>query len=545
MEKNKHILLFEAFASNTLSKTISFLDKEIGKNQRIEFLLKFKEFLGKYDVPLDKIDDVCFDYLNKKDAIEVRNIEPVTNSEGVYCFKFWFSTDKGYLGHTYTGNITKKESTNKKKSDLDVEFKDIESVGIKTGTIKTLSDFRGLKTGDTIYGIFSSDYDQEFKKAIIYIDSGDRVYAIQDGSSGTAPIESEWRKYGRNCWIIGRSPMSKSDDNYKLCLHQDDGKELNIDGVTKKKNIILDPVSNPMEFNLPMYGKFAVSWEDRNNSIRDGLIKMADFAIILYYDKLISLNLEKPSELRSQRTENRKDAYALLKNEEIKRANINRYMDKICIGLGLNYKNELNPRNLQRLVSKILNGNLSLMYIGWRDARIKIQRLVEDIYQLIYEYNNCSNPITDSQKGRIEERYLLLTNRIKEYFNDRILSEDRSRLLELIKKLENNPDTFKEEIKILEKLISIGDYISRSISRSSINSIEDLRIAEIKIATIKNVMTDDYLRLTPNVRNLLESLRYSSGDSYYNIMQIRNSEGYKKANDKIDLLDRYIKSISF
>lgn len=544
MKKNKHILLFEAFSANTLSKTIMFLDKEIGRKQRVEFINSFRSFIEEYNVPLDKIDDNCFDYLSKKDALSLRNTEEVKNTDGIYCFKFWFSMDSGYLGHTYTGNIVKKKSVSKYSSNRSrlVEFKDLEEVGVTSGTITTLKSVTNLKTGDKIFGIFSDDIRDSFRPGTIFI-CGDRVYAVQNYADGSSPDcnREDWRPYGRYTWYIGSIGGRMGTDNYKLCKYVDDDSELNIDGVKSDLTPVKIETENPMEFNLPMRDKAIRSWDDSYNSISDDGIQKADFAIILYYDKLKELDVKSPSLIRTEREESRKDAYALLKNEEIKRANINRYMDQICDGLGLNYNNELNPRNLQRLVLKVLNNDLAIVNIGWRNANTKIQRLINDITYLVDEYRNSSKPLSGRQKERVEERYVNLIDRVKTYYNDSNIRNDKERSKNLLKKLAEEGKN--SELEIYQKILNIGNYISTSLKNTSINTIDDLRLMEIKIETINSVMYHDHLKLTSNVRNALDVLRDDINDAAYYLGKIDDNEGFEEANRKLDLLDRYIKSI--
>lgn len=542
MKNKKHILLFEAFAANTLSKTIAFLDKEVGKQQRVEFLNNFKSFMDGYDVPLDKIDDSCFDYLGKKDALDLRNTEQVQNTDGIYCFKFWFSTDKGYLGYTYTGNIIKKKSEERRRSsDSKLKFEDLEAVGVTSGTILTLPNVKDVKTGDKIFGIFSDDVRDEFKPATIFVCDG-KVFAVQEGSGGSTPDcnRDDWRQYGRETWYVGFKDGRMGQDHYKLCKYIDDGSELNIDGVKKDSTPLLK-ATDPMGFNLPMRDKLVRSWSESYNSIGEDGIKTSDFAIILYYDKLKELDLKSPSKVRSEREESRKDAYALLKNEKIKRANIARYMDKICDGLGLNYNNELNPRNLQKLVLKILNGDLAILNIGYRSSNTKIQRLINDIAYLMDEYKTSTKPLSGRQKERVEERYHTLISRIKDYYNDTSHSGDRERSKKLIKRLEKEGKT--EELEIFKKILNIGSYISTSSLKDPINTVDDLRLMEIKIATIYNVINHDHLRLTSYVRNTLDTLRNDEDDAFYYLNSIKDNEGYSEANRKLDLLDRYVRSL--
>lgn len=546
MSKNKYILLFEAFSARTISKTLAFLNKEVGKEQKNAFLNAIKRLQDSYDLPIDKIDDSCLEYLGKRDAVMIKNDEPVSNPDGIYCLKFWFSLDKGYKGYTYTGNTIKsKVSKPRRLTSENITIKDLEGVGITSGSITTLSgDISHLKTGDKIVGIFNDDIEELFQIATAFVGRNGQRFAIQNYTSGGAPEEGNWKQYGRSSWNISGSDGYKGDDNHKLAKYVDDGKELNINGVkigepTKPP----EPTVDVMEFNLPMRRKDPKSWwTDSFDSIVNMTdIDTSDFAIILYYDKLYSSIGERPSILRKAREEEKTGAYALLKNEEIKQANINRYMDSVCDGLGLNYNNELSPRNLQKLVVKVLNGNLALMYIGFRDANSRLQRLISDIAYLLDEYQSCSKPLSGRQKERVDERYQSLTRRIKDYYSDNTLSLDKDRTKELIKMLGDNNK--EEELKIFQRILSIGDYITTSLISNPINTIEDLRLIDIKLNTIRNIMGNDYLRLTSYVRNTLDALRNDSGDAYYYINKVKENEGYEKANARLDLLERYIKSI--
>lgn len=63
------LLLFEAFESGLLSKTISFLKSKIGPSEN--FINQLKGILNKYDIPIDKISDDNFQYLSKDKALKI------------------------------------------------------------------------------------------------------------------------------------------------------------------------------------------------------------------------------------------------------------------------------------------------------------------------------------------------------------------------------------------------------------------------------------------------------------------------------------------
>ena len=101
----KYLKLFEAFESDAISKMMNFLKTKIGKDSQRTFLNRLIRIKDTLDIPIDKITDNDVKYLNRKKALEFRNQSNVDNPRGVYCLKFWFSIDEGYLGFTGTGNL--------------------------------------------------------------------------------------------------------------------------------------------------------------------------------------------------------------------------------------------------------------------------------------------------------------------------------------------------------------------------------------------------------------------------------------------------------
>ena len=97
----KYLILFESFESNILSKMINFLNKKIDNTSKQKFEHKIKTLISQFDIPIDKINDKDIKYLNKNQAIKLRNIDNIDNNRGIYCLKFWFSIDDGYLGFIY------------------------------------------------------------------------------------------------------------------------------------------------------------------------------------------------------------------------------------------------------------------------------------------------------------------------------------------------------------------------------------------------------------------------------------------------------------
>ena len=111
MSDMKYLMLFEAFEANALSKMMTFLGKKVDNNSKGRFLDKLKRLISNFDIPIDKIVDKDVKYLNRNAAIKLKNEEDSESTfapthQHLYCLKFWFSVDEGFLGFTGTGNRT-------------------------------------------------------------------------------------------------------------------------------------------------------------------------------------------------------------------------------------------------------------------------------------------------------------------------------------------------------------------------------------------------------------------------------------------------------
>ena len=102
----KYIKLYEAFESEAITNTIKFLTKKIGQKNTDSFFNDIKRLMTQYDIPISRIKENDLEYIRVSKAIKVKNNEPVNNNWNIYCIKYWFSIDQGFLGKTCTGNLT-------------------------------------------------------------------------------------------------------------------------------------------------------------------------------------------------------------------------------------------------------------------------------------------------------------------------------------------------------------------------------------------------------------------------------------------------------
>lgn len=160
-----HILLFEAFESKILSNTFNFLKNKIGKSKSLEFIKSIKELLNYYDIPLDEISDDDLEYLPTSKSLKISTPDRwEKNSYNIYCFKFWFSIDKGYLGHTEIGNEKIIENPSKqvfKDSDFGIILK-LDDI-LKKSKFKKISTIT-TKRSESKKGALKFIKDVELKK---------------------------------------------------------------------------------------------------------------------------------------------------------------------------------------------------------------------------------------------------------------------------------------------------------------------------------------------------------------------------------------------
>lgn len=108
------------------------------------------------------------------------------------------------------------------------------------------------------------------------------------------------------------------------------------------------------DFNLPLYNNPPVGleiWQNKYNETLK-LAKEANFAIVLYLDEVLVKDISK-EEISKERKDSRKDALALMSNEDIKRENVKRYLDKLFDKLGIK-KDEQDLKNLNSVVKSTI-----------------------------------------------------------------------------------------------------------------------------------------------------------------------------------------------
>lgn len=575
----KYLKLFEAFESDAISKITKFVKKKIGRDSIDKFLSDLRTIKDKIDFPIDKISDNDVEYLSTKSAIKIdkKDRKVFDDNTSLYCLKFWFSLEKGYIGFSGVGDYLKEFGSSGKgfsKSDFDFIKGNL---NIKTGSlrqIKGVGEYEALRTGDDVIASLGRGRDR-ITKGKIFRD-GQQIYFIHNNpecSGGTPEYQyisrgeaGDWREFGRLSWSMGR-PNSLGDDWENLYRYAPSEEELKIigDDLTEKSlfdfNLPVSPRNNQLKLvDWSKYKEDDWSLNRYNNEEMYGWEKIedSDFCIVFYLENLEVEQGKRPSEVKSKRKESKEDALSLMSDEQIRKANIDRYLSIILSNMGIS-KESLDFKNLQKIVSSFLCGDYILFSIyNSRPGVGNISEFSKNLTRLISNYNDLKKSTSDSDKNYFRDNMIdahsNLLRRYLSYKNDatkyRNMFVDNYKVL--LNDIKNSDITLEESKPIKEffnKFKSLEEYINTKINNNEIKTMEDLFLLENKLRSIKNVFDNDLFRFKSDVKYILDDFRYrmSDGDfkSYVRDMTSSSHDAQRLKDDikKLDKIEEYIKSI--
>lgn len=566
----KYLMLFEAFETKAISNIVNYLRKKLGSEESQEFLRFLRKSQESLDFPLSKISDKDIEYLNAKKALKINNKEKSENKQEIYCLKFWFSMDHGFIGVSGVGNYTSDFGENVSISSRGDGFtqNNIDYIknelDIKTGTLKrvlTNTDYSKLKHGDyVIINLKSETNNRYITRARIFKD-GNLLYAIHnnDRSSGGYPDydytsreeSGDWRDWGRYSWSLGTANKSSSDHK-NMYLYTPGDNPLEV------KEDIIEGELSPFEFNLPFNNKFNLKpwsyykeddWSfqyiENKESFGWEKIEKSDFCIVLYLDDL--LKEYKPSETSKKRKESREGATAFMSDDQIKRSNIERYLTFMLGKMGIS-KDVSKFKNLEKYIKSYICGEYSFfaIYID-RPNLSEINRFQKRLFNLLKFYNEHKKYGGESLKEEINSQFNYILGQYQSNINDskdykRKFDNNYSLVMETIAEKEfDNKEILKE---FYMKLKNIGDYINNYLSNKEISSIFEFLFTYQKISSISNTIIDDTLRFSSNTRELMAEFRYNNTDKDDIERYLYRSSSYIEDDlDKLKEIEVFIKSI--
>ena len=536
----RYLKFYEAFQSKGIGNTLKFLKDKVGKQSSDMFLSSLRDFMKGVDFPIDQLSDSNIKYLSAKKAIQLRCESPVTNEKEIWVIKYWFSIEKGFLGYTATGNkevteITYSGSLSHGLRDT-LSFSDSDLSHIKnriteTGEIWKVLDYNKLKTGDTVIGRFSDSIG--FARIFVDEDDNNRTYAIQNVASGSFADNSNWRNYttygSYSWWLYDRTSIG--DDHSKLHYFRPSNDELHyIEPPKEPEENKEEPEENPLAWNLPLSNRFTFSRWGRGSSIETTKdINEADFALVLYFDELVNpesdaVLFEKPSETKQQRRSEKEGATKLMSDDEIKKMNIERYIQKLSANLNIT---DTEFSELKKVVNKHLAQEFSYFSIylqrpDWSD----LSDFTDYLYQVI------DNSDKEYYINRVKEIY---KRRTENYYNTYLKYQTNKKFIKGNSDLKN----------IFDELYKLGTKIHQYFNKMEINSIDDLWLTHKKIRSLYDYIKMSRNQLDYKVREVIGGLRYTDETEYY-FAQYKDNylpEDYNNDLQKIKRIESFLKSL--
>ena len=488
MKNLKYIKLFEAFESSKISKTLAF----INKSSRQTFIEKLNNLAKSIDFPVSELSDKFLQYLPFNKALELNaniedipctatskgefsdsgidgekcesgmikrkwgrsirtvgcpnchgtGIEPKTNFP-IKWVKFWFDKDGDYVQTSVTdGKVRPQSDTVSDK--LSQNLSDYEVV-----KELTLDELKNLTTGDYVKITLTDGSGRSVIGRVFKYDRNLRsIYIIQNFCSGSEPdYTTAWKKFGRLSWVI------ESGSEYT-------GTPL----LLKPREIEKDERPNPYTWNALL---------GRNNAVESNLdmkskLSKAHFAIVLDYLELSQSEFIKRTDIQTKRKDQTTGALALQSDEEIRKQNINRYIEEI--NKRVQFSSDFS--NVKNLISRLFG----LGKFGYYVLRGRHFSEFDSIITYMFRFLKSEN---DYQEFYYEKIVDSLKPRIKSNIEFNKESDDVMKSV-----FASQPDYIKP---LQSKFEELNAAIYNRFKSFNLESIEDIEIFFQKMKSLRSL----------------------------------------------------------
>ena len=487
----KYINLFEAFESEKLSKTLKYI--ESGDKQTVLTILR--RLCEKIDFPFSQLSDDYIEYssfrkaLWKNDMIGDQPCEATSEREfpgsevaGEKCtngkikrlwggrprevacplcggtgvkqkkqelklLKFWFNKDGKFITTTAVDGIVRNnmksvKTLSRNLSDFDILPKRL-----------TLREIKNLPAGQSVFIDLRND-----RSGVGYIlHTNRRTYVIQDFYQGREPYwtsRSNWEKYGQFSHEINAA------SDY---------------ATIKMINLKDDPENvDPYTWNV---GLEQSRWDfgriDTKINIEDS-IKDAHFALVLDFGKIKLSGFDTKTQISTDRKEMRQGSLALEKDDDIRKANIKRYMTELAKSVDI----ISDISNVNRLVKRYLGGRNALFFM-MNASRFgnALSEIIDYYYKIMSSNESEKQYYVEQLEGKI--RSVLNSSSSKNQLFNTNIEAMRKKCVE---------DGKEEYATLLDELSKLSQHIFDKFSNLQIETIDDLEIVRQKILSLKNLL---------------------------------------------------------
>ena len=542
MRELKYLKLFEAFESIKLTKTLGYVDSK-SKEELIE---KLKIICSSIDFPISQLTDDYFEYLSFNKALNLQytpedkpckatskdlfggsgvegevcqggkikrmwgsrqRVVDCSNCSGtgiqpekseVQILKFWFTKEGEMVAITAVDNTTKPEIRSK-ASKFSKNLSSYNLVGEEYSRRSILFQTVSLNHGDFVYAQLAHT-----TPIICFVwKEGRRLYLIQDEHDGDAP-NGDFKNIAKYSWNI-------TDGDF-ITLQKAEPKQ------TQDDEDVADEI-DPYSFNKSITFGYRGVQMSRYNSARDveRTISKAHFALVFDISKLKSTDFKSKKEIASEREKIKSGSKLTIKDEDIRKANIQRYMNEIA------KKSDIisDISNLKKVVKRILTGN-SLYLILYNS------RFTNNLFSLIDKYLRALKEDVNEDYYKRE-----LSSYIAEKYKS--VSERSANISKNLKEVRDHlqKNGMDDRLQIIDGLDKMSKSFNDLIDNSKLECIEDLEILLSKLDGLRTIFRGnrydvdklDYFIDSLTNEESRNSIRYIT-DHYYvrdYVAEINNS----------------------
>lgn len=496
--KYRNQFLNEGFSAKSLSKTLGWLSKSGLKTSSTKFLEDLKKFCEETDIPLSEISDQWFKTnVLKRNAVEMRAPEEVANPSGLWCLKFWFSAEDGYMGYTITPERSKELKRRKSASrEIGESFDDNELRhllnndnidNIKTGELHPVTNYEILKTGDIVCGYNSSyrynsgDYINSLRWFKVFLahnengvsNGGFLINPNIDGSNASRyyrfdengreiDMENYFREYynphrGSSSWQFIDSNGHPENDHCRLHLYEPSDEPLHVFSAEKEEELDIYSFNLSYEINDGDTNRVdQLNGEYNHWSINNNKFKNSDFSIIFFADEFLPNQEMGLKDIRTDRTKSKEGALALMSNDEIKKINVEKRINYLIDKFDLDPSIKMdNMTNLNSILMKMFLDDFILfkVFYGYNTDVIEYLYRFFDYCQNLEgtspeDFKNAIQPHVDDIKRSYRsllQRYSQI-NFFKENY-DFILKSDNKYVVDFFKEFMIISKKLKDKIR--------------------------------------------------------------------------------------------------
>lgn len=555
MKHVKAFNIFEATKSKILGKTL----RNVTSNARRDILDMIKVICG-YEVdkmPVSEISDKYFKYERKSQrTIRLGGNEhtlcPVCNGDGYIqtasttkkavsftskictkcegegveyvgdkkLYKFWLSedgelkrttfTDGKYYGDKSSPNFWKTEKINFPENDDEFDFttgqdKFIEENEIVPGKTRFILKHGRSWKPDVKIGVFWKDNNGEYH----FINSG--IGSTKTRGEGVSIAGTKWKELGTH--HISLNKINNDESSYKIELYK----------ITSN-----EPIEEPFGYNQRVSSGYR-GISKYQTGIDEDEIKGSDYVILFDADKYFADveagEFKSTEDTKKEREEARTGAVALNDNDSVRKANLERYRQKIA---------DLNLREgLGKLINKTphLIGGTNFLLFSLKDTfRWEFERLINEVYDYLESVETGKD--TDYHERQVVDKVKSMISN-----NQRKNAEYIEYITEIKKQLEDKDQRLAVEfIKLHKEFDRISRDYKNSYFSKKFETIEQLSTISATIKMLDHL--EDNKRIVPTyICKISDYFNLRSSMSYHNVT-VAIMEEWEKNGDLSESMEK-------